>query len=501
MNRSQLRSLFLSVYLLFCGNSAGTFAADAPQWGIDFGNNRISKETNLPESFNPGKKNPEGDGITGTSPNVKWIARIGSRTYTPPIVADGKVFLGTNNDAKFDPSFEGDAGVLLCLDEKTGKFLWQYAAKKADEKKHFDAANIGITSTPVVAGKRVYFIDNRGTVNALDTETGKPVWQLDLITTFKVRQHDANNHQVILHNGLIYAGTANGLDDKHAEMEQPEAPSFVVIDADTGKPLARDGNWLTTNIPHGQWCLPALGLVKGQDGKEHPHLYYGTGNGIVHSFKALDKEELLKKVPQNIGEFGNNLPKIEAEWTFDGNGADIVGAENVKPLKGGRGSAANICLPPLVFSDNKLYVLFGTEGITGARPFTAVMTALNPQSGQQRLLWKSEIIEKGALSPQCIADGLVYFGDRGGGFYCLDAETGKTVWKLDLKGDHWAGAMLADGKIYLGTNRRMFYVLRAGRTAAILSETEMPDAVFAGASAVNETLFVSCNGFLYAVKK
>ncbi|MCL2742895.1 MAG: PQQ-binding-like beta-propeller repeat protein [Planctomycetaceae bacterium] len=480
---------------------ADVFASDAPQWGIDFGNNRISNEKNLPVSFNPGKKNPEGDGIIGTSPNVKWVARIGSRSYTPPVIADGKVFLGTNNDAKFDTAIEGDYGIMLCLDEKTGKFLWQCASKKVTEKAHFDTAGIGITSTPVVAGKRVYFINNRGTINSLDIETGKPVWQLDLITTFKVRQHDANNHQVILHGGLIYAGTSNGLDDKHSVMEQPKAPSFVVLDADTGKPLARDDNWLMTNISHGQWCLPALGLVKKPDGSEQWTFYYATGNGIVHSFKPLDKNELLKNAPQDIGEFGKNLPKIKTEWNYDGDSAEIIGAENVKPYKGGRGSAAYVCVPPLVFTDNKLYVLFCTESITGARPYTARMAALNPQQTGKRLLWKSELIDKGALSPQCISDGLVYLGDRNGGFFCFDAETGKTVWKLELKGDHWAGGMIADGKIYVGTNRRAFYVLRAGRTPEILSEIEMPDAVLAGASAANETLFVSCNGFLYAVGK
>ena len=49
-------------------------------------------------------------------------------------------------------------------------------------------------------------------------------------------------------------------------------------------------------------------------------------------------------------------------------------------------------------------------------------------------------------------------------------------------------------------NRRMFYVLKAGREPEILAEIEMPDALFAGATAADETLFVPMNGYLYAVR-
>ena len=67
--------------------------------------------------------------------NVQWSAKLGSQAYGGPIVAGGKVFVGTNNerprnprdarktpDGKVEPI---DKGVLMCFDEATGKFLWQ----------------------------------------------------------------------------------------------------------------------------------------------------------------------------------------------------------------------------------------------------------------------------------------------------------------------------------------------------------------------------------------
>ena len=482
--------------ILFFLLSFPVLQADSPQWGIDQGRNRISSETCLPTTFEPGKKIKESDEIEGAGSNVRWAAKIGSRTYTPPVVAAGCVLIGTNNDALFDPTIEGDHGVMLCLDEATGKFRWQYTAAKIADIKFFDTAQIGMTSTPTVDGDRVYFVSNRDVLCALDVQSGKPVWMLDLIERLGVRQHDANNSSVVVHNGLLYLGTGNGLDDKHAVVEKPDAPTLLVVDAATGTPVARDDYWNRTDVSHGQWCSPALGTVVFKNGRKEPTIFYATGNGVLHAFKALDRSNLPRS--ETTGEFGENLYRIKPDWTFDGNGPEAV--DEVKPFKSGRGSDSFCCLPPPVFVDNRLYLLFCVDATTGATPRNAFLTALDPirESGS-RLLWKTPNIDKGVLSPQVVADGLVYLGDRGGGFHCFDAETGQSVWNLDLKGEHWSGALIADGKLYLGTDRRMFYILQAGREPKILSEIEMPGPIFAGPTAANGTLFVPCNGFLYAV--
>ena len=394
--------------------------------------------------------------------------------------------------------------MLLCLDEKTGKLLWHYAAPYYTDVQRFDSAAT-LTSTPTVSNGRVYFVNNRGVVCALNLSDGKPIWTFDLIESLGVRQHDTNNNSIVVHEGLLYLGTANGLDEKEAHVEHPEAPTFVVLDAETGRPLARDDHWLQTDVAHGQWCSPSLGKVVKKDGAHVWTVFYGTGNGILHGMKTLDRTRLLQTAPkrEDLEMHGANLTKLVADWTFNGNGAEAV--EDVKPFKGGMKSDSYVCLPPPVFVDNRLYVMFCTDGFTGARPSKAYMTLLDPSlpddaPKSSRLIWKTPNIDKGAISSQAVADGLLYFGDRNGGLHCLDTETGATVWKLDLKGDHWGGPLVADGKVYVGTNRRMFYVLKAGREPEILAEIEMPDVLFAGATAANETLFVSMNGYLYAVR-
>ena len=101
-------------------------AADQPQWGQQGSRNMVSAEKGLPAWFDPGQRDPDTGRIDPQSTkNVKWTAPLGNITYGSPIVAGGRVFVGTNNNAPRDPRLPGDRGVLMCFDEATGELIWQ----------------------------------------------------------------------------------------------------------------------------------------------------------------------------------------------------------------------------------------------------------------------------------------------------------------------------------------------------------------------------------------
>src|SRR3954471_5703360 len=81
-------------------------AGDWPSWGgCDLGRNMVSGETGLAETFKPGDKSTQGDGILpGSTENVRWVAKLGSFICGNPTVAEGRVFVGTD-----DASLQGDA--------------------------------------------------------------------------------------------------------------------------------------------------------------------------------------------------------------------------------------------------------------------------------------------------------------------------------------------------------------------------------------------------------
>ena len=66
----------------------------------------------------------------GKEKNVKWAANLGSKAYGGPVIAGGRIFVGTNNDNPRDPKIKGDKGVVMCFRESDGKFLWQIVHDK-----------------------------------------------------------------------------------------------------------------------------------------------------------------------------------------------------------------------------------------------------------------------------------------------------------------------------------------------------------------------------------
>src|SRR5947208_342215 len=98
------RALLLAAFGLSVALTSAS-AQDWPQWGgNDPGRNMYSPARNVPVLFNPGKLKPGTEDIDmPATKNVKWVAKLGSQSYGNPVVAGGKVYVGTNNESPRDP--------------------------------------------------------------------------------------------------------------------------------------------------------------------------------------------------------------------------------------------------------------------------------------------------------------------------------------------------------------------------------------------------------------
>ena len=132
-------------------------AADQPQWGRAWGRDMVSDEKGLPDNFDP-----------KSGRNVKWTAELGTDSYATPIVAGGRVYIGTNNEHPRDDRHQADSGVLMCFDEATGAFLWQLVSPKREEDPYLDWPKTGWSSPVTVEGDRVYVVSSRGEALCLD---------------------------------------------------------------------------------------------------------------------------------------------------------------------------------------------------------------------------------------------------------------------------------------------------------------------------------------------
>ncbi|MEJ7593951.1 MAG: PQQ-binding-like beta-propeller repeat protein [Planctomycetaceae bacterium] len=120
----------------------------------------------------PEGKNIPTDWDIKTGRNIKWSVPLGSETYGNVVVANGNVYVGTNNGSAYLELYPSsvDLGVLLCFRESDGEFLWQHSSEKLPTGRVHDWPHQGICSSPVVEGERLWFVTSRGEVVCLDTQ-------------------------------------------------------------------------------------------------------------------------------------------------------------------------------------------------------------------------------------------------------------------------------------------------------------------------------------------
>ena len=104
--------------------------------------------------------------------NIKYVVQLGSQTFGNPVIAGGRVFIGTNNSGGYLKRYapDVDLGVLLCVNAADGKFLWQHSSEKLPTGRVHDWPLLGTCNAPLVEGDRLWFVTSRGEVHCLDTE-------------------------------------------------------------------------------------------------------------------------------------------------------------------------------------------------------------------------------------------------------------------------------------------------------------------------------------------
>ncbi len=230
-----LTSVALLQSSLIAYSARAPFAQDWPMWGGTPQRNMASSMKDLPSSWD-----------VATMKNIKWKAELGDQSYGNPVVAGGKIFVGTNNQNPRNPAITGDKGVLMCFAEADGKFLWQAVTDKLASGEVNDWPEVGVCSSPAVEGNRLYYVTNRGELVCLDTEgfmDGKNdgpyqdevhkgptdadiVWKLDMMKELGVFQHNMASSSPIVWGNLVFLETSNGRDASHEQHSRAECPEL-----------------------------------------------------------------------------------------------------------------------------------------------------------------------------------------------------------------------------------------------------------------------------------
>ena len=492
---------------------AAKVTGDWSMWGGDPTRNMVNSSTGLSFDFD-----------VEAGKGIKWTAPLGSQTYGNPVIAGGKVFVGTNNGGELRPQHKGDRGCLVAFNQEDGKFLWQLTREKLPQGRVNDWPEQGICSTPCVENGRLYVATNRCELMCIDVEgfhddendgvyqdevdsakeDADIIWSLDMIDELGVFPHNLATSSPVIHGDLILLVTSNGVDEAHLEVPSPRAPCFIAVNKNTGEVVWEDNSPALDskapapfdNILHGQWGSPALGTVDGKT-----QAYMPGGDGVLYAYD-VESGELI--------------------WWFDLNPKDSVWE------LGGRGTRNAIISTP-VFHEDSVLLAVGqdpehAEGVGHFYRIDAtkkgdISTQIadsdgwkaNPNSGQ---IWEvggvdedgsitgeeNGLIFRRTISTAAVVDGLVYVPDLSGFLHCIDFKTGEKNWVHDTFAAVWGSPMVVDGHVLMGDEDGEMVILKAGPVEEEVETKIFNSSIYSTPSIANGMMYVSDRSTLYAIE-
>jgi outer membrane protein assembly factor BamB len=347
--------------------------------------------------------------------NLVWKAPYGGRSA--PIVMGGRVFL-------FNTAGEGASMQerVLCLNADSGKLIWEQRLNVYQS----DVPPRRIAwSSPVgdPATGNIYVFGACNELTALSND-GKILWSRSLTEEFGAwTTHGGRTSSPIIEGDLVIVGTIiDGWGDTAQRKHR-----FYAFDK-------LNGQCVWTSAPGGRpwdtvYPTPIAATINGTR-----LIIVGGADGAVSAMKAHTGEPVWTCPITKRGI--NNCAVI--------NGTTVIATHSEENL------------------DTSEMGLIAAIDATGRGTL-----------GKDKIKWSVRGIRVGYSSP--VIDGdRIYLIDDSANLFALDINTGKQLWKHTLGTLQRASPVLADGKLYVGTENGKFFILKPGPTSCeVLSEVEL----------------------------
>ena len=369
---------------------------------------------------------------------VRWRVELPEAGNSTPVIANKRVFV---TQPVADKKWRG----IFCFDSKDGSLLWKNGVVY-DTPERTHRTNPYCSASPVTDGKVVIAAFGSAGVAAYDLE-GKALWHRD----FGPIDHEwGNSTSPVLHGELCYHYHGPG-----------KGAFLVALEKATGKTV-----W--------QWKEPDWAPGVRTDG------FQGQGEGVIGSFstpilvEAKGRLELVMSFPLEMKAFDPATGKVL--WTSAGLNplvytSPMVDKDIVVALGGYHG--------------NSIAVRAGGEGDVTAT----------------HRLWQ-KVRHNGGIGTGVIRDGLYYYHDSGGVVYCLEIETGETLWKERLPGvgKSWGSFVMADDLIYTLGQTGETVVFKANRERLeVVSQADVGEQTNSSLAPDNDQFFIRTHKALWCV--
>ncbi len=514
--RRKFIAVEVALAVCLCGVGLAT-ADDWPTRGRDGTRNAVSNEKNPPTWWSVEERAE--NLLTGPSHGVRWSMPLGSECYSSPVIANGLVWIGTNNLLNTNPK---QGSVLKCVRVSDGAEVYQYVSPWLGDRK-YDSGWSGLGSSPLVEGDRLWLATNRSEVLCLDIGPlqrgeGQPreLWKLDFVDAF-----DTFPRVPVMGpprpcsigpswNGLIFVTINHGIDYQEKQVVNPDAPSLVCLNKDTGELVWKD-NSPGKNILRTQFASPTVATIAGK-----VQVIVPQSDGWVRAFNPADGRVLWEfdintkdSIYDPYGGTGLRSSCIGEAVVYN----DRVYVASGKEVEIGGGPGRLVCIDPSNRGDLSSELAVDKDGKTLPRrrlqavDVNADERAIpNPNSG---LVWEFtncgdeyyDVLDR-MISSVTIAEDLVFATDMDSILYCFDANTGQRHWYIELDDIAFGAPLIVDDKVYvaLAAGEVLIFQLGADPSCATpLHTISHPYGIHSSLAYANGNLYVAARNMLYAI--
>ena len=432
-------ALVISVNCLATNSASAADAMDWPNWrGPD--QNRISHETGLIDKWDP-----------EINQNVLWKCPEAAG-ISSPIVMNGKVY----TQVRYKPDTKEEQEEVICLDENTGKILWEnrwnvYLSDVPAERVGWGA----VVGDPTTG--RIYALGVNNNFSCIDGETGQTIWSRSLSEEFGyISVYGGRTHPPALFEDLVIInGVATGWGDSALPAQR-----ILALDKSNGQV-----RWFahTKERPEDTiFSTPTFTVIDGQ-----AVMIIGSSDGAVWAFQPRTGKAL---------------------WNY-------------------RMSRRGLSLSPAVVGD-KVFMAQNEENLDNRTQ--GMLTCFKGvgegdiTSKPENQVWHLPGVMAGKSSPLVVA-GRVYIADDSGNLYIVDAKTGKQIGKtVKLTGTIVrASPLYVDGKIYLCSTTGWHVMQPTPTGVKFLAKMRLPekDEVSGSLAVSHGKIFLPTGAALYCLGK
>jgi outer membrane protein assembly factor BamB len=375
--------------------------------------------------------------------HVKWKTPIPGKAWSSPVVLGNQVWLTSASE-------DGTELFAVAVDRATGKVLHHRRIFEVETPQYADRFNSYGSPTPVIEEGRVYVSFGSPGVACLDTRTCEVLWERRDLPCNHWR--GAGSSPTVWENLLIL------------HFDGSDFQYVVALDKRTGKTV-----WKTDRSIDFQDLTPEGKPIRDGDFRKA----FSSPLVITHDGQPLLISVGSKATYAYEPATGKELWRVEERKHHSGTVRPVVGHGMVFTATGlGKGEMWGVKL--------------GGHGVVT----------------DTHVAWKVSRSVPNRPSPILVGDLLFMIEQDVGVVTCLEAVTGKEVWRERLPGtgSHSSSPILSEGHLYFFNENGQSTVIEAGREFKVLATSKLNAGFMASPAVAGKALYLRTKTDLYRIE-